>query len=202
VDSCGGSKQLATMSRIIGGKSARENVWSWAVSIRLSNQHFCGGSILNEWYVITTATCFTKQKHLLSNITVCAGTNRLSEICHHHRKIENIISHPAYNKETYENDIALIRVDTPFSFTDKSINRICLPSVTDHKKYPQNGTNVVAVSWGMTENFTFSDVLQQVTLQLIHKSTDSCNQLVLNHSLQLCAIGSRKGKITLYKYYS
>ena len=151
-DSCGCSKQPAIMGRIIGGEPAPENTWSWAVSIRLWNGHFCGGSIINEWYVITAAHCFTNKMHLLSSITVCAGTNRLSQTCNHHRKIKDIINHPAYNKGTFENDIALIRVDTPFNFSNPSITRICLPSVTNHKRYPENGTNVVAVGWGENRN--------------------------------------------------
>jgi secreted trypsin-like serine protease len=200
--SCGCSKPVM-LGRIIGGKSAPENTWSWAVSIRLWNGHFCGGSILNKWYVITAAHCFTNRMHLLSSITVCAGTNRLSQTCNHHRNIKHIINHPAFdaNTATYENDIALIRVDTPFRFNGKSITRICLPRVTNHKKYPENGTDVVAVGWGRTETSGNSDVLQQVTLQFVDESVYSCNRVVRNHSLQLCAIGSGKGKIVLLKYY-
>ena len=136
------------LGRIIGGEPAPDNTWSWTVSIRLWNGHFCGGSILNKWYVITAAHCFTSKMHLLSNITVCAGTNRLSQTCHHHRKIKNIINHPAYELilRTYENDIALIHVDTPFNFT-RQINYSHLSSQCDQSQEISSKWHKCSCSW-------------------------------------------------------
>ncbi len=52
-------------------KTNIDNTWNWVVSVRDENNHFCSGSILNQWYIITTAYCFEKRMHRLSNIKVC-----------------------------------------------------------------------------------------------------------------------------------
>jgi secreted trypsin-like serine protease len=189
------------MSKIWGGEASKPNTWGWTVSLRVLDVHFCGGSILNEWFIITAAHCLVKKMDMLSSITVCAGTNRLSYTCPQRRSVQNVINHHAYNNETVENDIALILVDIPFEFTETSIARICLPDATHHNEYPQVGTNVIAVGWGKTKTGNISDILQQVTLQVSDKLADACYSLVKNHQLQLCAAISGKGKIFLFNYY-
>jgi secreted trypsin-like serine protease len=145
MNSCGCSKRPATMAIIFGGESAQLNTWSWVVSLRNSSRHFCAGSILNEWYIITAAHCLEKTTSGLSSIIVCAGTNLLSDACQQRRSVHHVINHSTYNNRTLVNDIALIRVSIPFDFSDTSVTRICLPSTSYHKEYPQAGTDVIAV---------------------------------------------------------
>lgn len=201
MNSCGCAKQPTTIAKIFGGEPSKPNTWSWTVSLRVSNIHFCGGSILNEWHIITAAHCLEKRMNMLSSITVCAGTNRLSYTCTQRRSVKRVINHHAYNNKTLENDIALILVDIPFEFTETSIARICLPDATHPNEYPQAGTNVIAVGWGKTKTDNISDILQQVTLQVGNKLADHCHSLVRNHKLQLCADTSEKSKILLFNCY-
>ena len=196
MNSCGCSENSAMTTKIFGGETAEPKTWGWVVSLRSSDNHFCGGSILNEWYIITAAHCMEERMHRLSTVTVCAGTNHLSA-CPQRRSIHSVINHPAYNRKTHENDIALIYVDNPFDITDTSITRICLPNATHSNEYPSAGTNVVAVGWGETETVNESYALQQVTLQLVEKSAEKCESFVYNHQLQLCAHAPAKGNIFL-----
>ncbi len=145
MSSCGCSRQTAILAKIINGESARQHTWGWMVSLRNSNSHFCGGSILTQWHIITAAHCLEKRKHSLSTITVCAGTHRLSGNCSQTRSVHHVINHYAFNKETMENDIALIRVNIPFDFADTSVARICLPNAIHHNQSLQVGTDVIAV---------------------------------------------------------
>jgi secreted trypsin-like serine protease len=188
------------MSRIVGGENASQGSWGWAVSILVQDGHFCVGTILNEWYVITAAHCLADHMHQLSLMTVCAGTNRLSEGCRQHRLIRNVINHPGYNRITTENDIALIRVHIPFDFTDKLIARICLPDAIGDKVYPPTNADVVAVGWGKTETNPRPDILQQVTIQVVDKFTNSCKSTTTNHGSQLCASAADKGKTLLFNH--
>jgi secreted trypsin-like serine protease len=195
MNSCGCSKNPAITARIFGNETAEPNTWDWAVSLRSSNHHFCAGSILNEWYIITAAHCIARI-YILSTITICAGTNHLSA-CPQRRSIQNVVNHPAYNSKTYENDIAVIRVDSPFNITDTSIARICLPNATHSNEYPSAGTNVVAVGWGRNKTANKTNALQQVTLQVVEKSAKTCESSIYNHQLQLCAHTPTKGNIFL-----
>jgi secreted trypsin-like serine protease len=152
---------------------------------------------LNERYIITAAHCLVNINSL-SNITVCAGTIRLSHRCRQHREIQTVINHPSFNNKTLENDIALIQVKVPFNFIDISIDRICLPDTAHDNEYPELETNVTAVGWGRTEARNQSDTLQQVTLKIVDEFADDCDWVLRNSKLQLCATAPEKGKTLLF----
>jgi secreted trypsin-like serine protease len=198
-DPCGCSRRPATTTRIFGGERASPYTWSWAISLRNGSSHFCGGSILNERYIITAAHCLVNINSL-SNIIVCAGTIHLSRPCRQRREIQNVINHPSFNSRTYENDIALIQVKLPFNFTDISIARICLPETAHDNEYPVPDTDVIAVGWGTANASDHKpDTLQQVALKIVDESTDDCNLVLRNYQLQLCAAAPEKGKTVLFE---
>ncbi len=186
--------------KIIHGENASNYTWSWTISLRDRKGHFCGGSILNEKYVITAAHCFHGRMDILSSIVICAGTIRLSATCSQSRKIQNLTNHPSYKRATFENDIALIQVNAPFNFTDISIARICLPNIIHDKKYPTPGTNVTTVGWGKTETSDHSDTLQEVTVQVVDQFQNNCDykSVSYNHNIKLCATAPGKGKTRLF----
>ena len=60
---------LSLGMRIVGGKQARLHEFPWIVSLQKYLQsykkvhHFCGGTIINEWFIITAAHCLHKSVH-------------------------------------------------------------------------------------------------------------------------------------------
>lgn len=48
---------LKDWGRIIGGKAAEEGQFPHQVSIRNNGIHICGGSIINQQWVLTVAEC-------------------------------------------------------------------------------------------------------------------------------------------------
>ena len=56
----------------------------------------------------------------------------------------NVIIHPRHNRQTEENDIALITLDTPLNWkTEKHLRPVCLPTSP-----PTTGRNSVVMGWG------------------------------------------------------
>lgn len=56
---CGKKNVFLSLSRIIGGREVYENEYPWMASIISVNrsQVICGGSVINDRYVVTAAHC-------------------------------------------------------------------------------------------------------------------------------------------------
>ncbi|KAG8292968.1 serine-type endopeptidase activity protein [Homalodisca vitripennis] len=130
-ENCGRSKRLASKS--IGGRNADIGKYPWMARLihRSYRKDFevggCGGSLINNRYVITAAHCCFKDKD------VTLAFVRLGEYDIHHTKdcfrgncapqpldveVEHIQRHPLYqNKNTFDQDICLIRLFEDVEFT-------------------------------------------------------------------------------------
>ncbi|XP_053976002.1 chymotrypsin-2-like [Hylaeus volcanicus] len=98
-------------SRIIGGIVAKPGEIPYQVSLQTasSSRHFCGGSILDKYHVITAAHCVAGKR--AQEIKVVAGTVDLTKPGSNYA-VDKISMHERYN--SWVNDIALIKVKTPF----------------------------------------------------------------------------------------
>ncbi|XP_076647194.1 trypsin-1-like [Halictus rubicundus] len=116
--------------RIVNGEDAKEGEIPYQVSLQNidSSFHFCGGSVLNENYVITASHCVDGRDP--SGIKVVAGTINLSKP-NVERNVVKIIMHEQYNsRDSWKNDIALLKVEKPFS-RSKLISFVPLASAND-----------------------------------------------------------------------
>lgn len=114
--------------RIAGGYAALLNEFPSYVHIRPDTSNFCGGTIISERYVLTSAHCLkrTKDAHLPVNISLNAGTvknfkatmRRTGFLC----MAEKFVSF-----EESDLDVALLMVDPPWEF-GAGIEPVCMPS--------------------------------------------------------------------------
>ncbi|XP_043468490.1 chymotrypsin-2-like [Leptopilina heterotoma] len=112
-------------SRIINGRKALPGELPYQVSLQTNTKpssFFCGGSILNENYVITAAHCVVGKN--AGSIKIVAGTINLLKPKDTYF-VEKIITHEAYNaNNSWINDIALVKVKTPFVMNNETKNVI------------------------------------------------------------------------------
>merc|ERR1719262_1872829 len=103
--------------RIVGGEIAERGEIPWQVSWRNLGSHSCGGSILNENWVLSAGHCCAG---IIGSGDVVAGgiDIYLPEGVEQHKKITKF-SHPDYDSGTINNDVCLLKVNEPFEFNDE-----------------------------------------------------------------------------------
>ncbi|KAL7977532.1 hypothetical protein Chor_009481 [Crotalus horridus] len=166
--------------RIAGGVNAQPGEWRWQVSIQFRNQHVCGGSLINDQWVVTAAHCFfeiEKEIHverwsvLLGSLKLTGRRGRGSK-----RNVSMIIPYENYTSYEMGHDIALVHLAKPVHF-NRDIAPICLP-YADHLHLPDPMP------------------LQEITMDLLTVDTCNCiysnlrNRRIINPALpgMVCAL--------------
>jgi secreted trypsin-like serine protease len=102
-------------ARVVGGQEVSgPTELPYQILLRYNGGFTCGGSIYNEWWIITAAHCIDGRP--ASTLTVQAGTHIASGDGGDTRRVELAIMHPNYGN--FINDIALIKLSEPLVFGD------------------------------------------------------------------------------------
>ncbi|XP_034938455.1 CLIP domain-containing serine protease 14D-like [Chelonus insularis] len=167
--------------KIMGGAKTSVIDYPWMALLSYdfngTKEFKCGGSIINERYILTAAHCVTNLSPPLTLDAVRIGEHNLNTdrdcdrdndgnelVCsngHQDFNIEEVHYHPEFNSRNLKNDIGLIRVDRPIDFSQITIKPICLPIGPTASHGPKRFT---VLGWGSTERGPRSNELLQVTL--------------------------------------
>ncbi|XP_046747997.1 chymotrypsin-1-like [Diprion similis] len=169
--------------RIVGGTNAADGAYPYQVSLRISNSHFCGGSIINQRWILTAAHCITSYQSNPSRIQVVVGTNKLNEGGDVYVAVR-AIPHPRYSSLLIRNDVALIEVEEDIVY-DSKVQPIPLPTEDFTKTdYPATLTG-----WGSTSfpSTGAPNDLQQISLNII--SQEAClARSILTSASNICTL--------------
>ncbi|XP_029437616.1 mucin-5AC-like [Rhinatrema bivittatum] len=153
-------------SQIFSSRDALPGEWPWTVSLQLHNQHFCGGSILNAWWILTAAHCFQDIVLQSKHLKVEAGVITLQKI-KAVTEVRKVITHMRYNKRNFDNDIALLLLSTPMHLNPLKMP-ICLPSQGSFSN--KDWRMCYKIGWGTTVGGkpVSSPALQKVEMVLMN----------------------------------
>ncbi|KAL1021270.1 hypothetical protein UPYG_G00010980 [Umbra pygmaea] len=155
------------LTRVVGGDDVRAKSWPWQASLQYKSgsnfYHTCGASLISSQWVMTAAHCISSR----NTYRVYLGKHRLNtnnEPGSLAFTPAKIIVHENWDSARIRNDIALIKLETPVSFSD-SIMAACLPD--SDFVLPHNAPCYVT-GWGrLYTGGPLADVLQQALLPVV-----------------------------------
>jgi len=195
-----GATDRASPPPIVGGTVAADGAWPWQVGILQANKQdnyeaiFCGGSLVNQEWVLTAAHCVVDDDGRVTTpkeIEILVGTNDLrkggSRVA-----VSRVIARSDYNPNTVSNDLALVKLAQPVALQTIDV----VASLDQEKRLAPVGTDAVVTGWGRTSVSPVKFPYQLMQAQIATASLATCRKAhpgqVVNDTM-LCA-GVPSGK--------
>ncbi|XP_029686773.1 vitamin K-dependent protein C [Takifugu rubripes] len=173
---------------MVGGEVGKKGESPWQVLVLNAVGKFhCGGVLIDESWVLTAAHCL--EDSLTFRVRLGDYERLRAEGTEVTLKVTKTFKHPKYNRRSVDNDISLLRLETPAPLSDYIVP-VCLPGRhLAQRVLNKNGTMTVVSGWGKEnlESSRFSSALNVIKVPLV--DTDTCRgQMYYNiTSNMLCA---------------
>lgn len=137
-------------NRIVGGETAEPGQFGYMASLRglTYRNHFCGGSILSDRWILTAAHCVYETDP--ATIIVVVGAHNVNETLDEQPFANHVVDH-IYRHEMFDltletsgYDIALLHLADDIQFTEY------VRSIDYGREFVGAGEIAVAAGWGLT----------------------------------------------------
>jgi secreted trypsin-like serine protease len=158
---------------IVGGTATTIGANPWQVSLQGSTgSHFCGGSILNENWILTAQHCVNNNGVISKPARIEAGTTTISG-SGQVRSVAEVVVYPGYVDASKGKDVALLRLSTPLDLSGANAKAIGLVTSADASAGVTNAGVVSRVTgWGtLSSGGSSPDTLQTVDVNIQSNSS-------------------------------
>uniref|UniRef100_A0A8C0J9Y7 Peptidase S1 domain-containing protein n=1 Tax=Chelonoidis abingdonii TaxID=106734 RepID=A0A8C0J9Y7_CHEAB len=148
-----GASQLEDDDKIIGGYECSPHSQPWQVYFTYgSDYRWCGGSLINEWWIISAAHCYK--------------STLVAHLGEHDTSADEAIQFPQYNQYNTDNDIMLVKLAQPAQFS------AYVQPIPISRSCPVAGTECLVSGWGniLTSGVQYPDVLQCLNVPILSDS--------------------------------
>jgi len=147
VDDSTGDEEAVELDedRIVGGVNTNISTVPWQISLQTTGGfHFCGGSIIDDEWILTAAHCV--QGSSAASMRIEAGVTLLSA-SGQVRNVAQIYVAPGYDGDTTNGkDVALLRLSSPLSL-NANVAVVELATEADAASFAPGDTGLVS-GWG------------------------------------------------------
>ncbi len=170
---------------IVGGGPATPGEWPWQVALVNGSasgpnywyDQFCGGSLIHPQWVVTAAHCITDQYGNVeapSSVDIVAGIYNLSSPAagYQQRDVIQIVRHPGYNPNIFDNDIAMLKLSSPVTIGGSGESKTALVQAAPASLGTLAGGTATVTGWGKTQSVPqYPDQLYEVAMPVLANST-------------------------------
>ncbi|KAM3618371.1 uncharacterized protein V6R79_019724 [Siganus canaliculatus] len=175
-------------TRIIGGQEVSRYSIKYQASLQTEKrQHYCGGTLVDPWWVVSAAHCWRPSS--LMKVVLSEHNLKVDEGFEQVFNVSKIFVHN-YNYKTFNNDMMLIKLSRP-AILNANVQPARLPDANT----PPLFFDVCTVSgWGVTQIYSYylSPVLRAVDVRIIPHCTYYYYRMITPN--MLCAGSPMGGK--------
>ncbi|KAL9922435.1 tracheal-prostasin [Glossina fuscipes fuscipes] len=159
-----------TQKRIVGGQETELHQYPWMCMLLYGGRFYCAATLINDLYALTASHCVYGFRRERISVRLLEHDRKMANFQKIDRRVAQVITHPKYNARTYDNDIAIVKLDKPVEMTEL-LHPVCMP--TPGKSF--KGEIGIVTGWGaLRVGGPSSDTLQEVQVPIM--SQDDCRQ--------------------------
>ena len=155
---------------IVGGGPASPGEWPWQVRLQIGAA-LCGGSLIHPRWVLTAAHCLQEVEPDEIGVVLGDHDRLATEASEQQRKVVQIVRHPSFEISTWQDDIALLKLDRPAVLNGHVALASLIESPADDGLVRVN-TLATATGWGqVSETGASATILQEVSVPIVSNTT-------------------------------